>query len=46
MDGMHRLLMALLVGVAAGETEPLCFWMMAFMAISWMAAVVQGWRAE
>ena len=40
MAGIHRLLIDLVVGVATGEAEPACFWMMALMAISWM---VQGW---
>ena len=39
MDGMQRLLIVLVVGVAAGETEPLCLWIMALTAISCMAQV-------
>jgi hypothetical protein len=45
MAGIQRLLMAFEVGVTAGEAELPCFWMMAFMAISW-TTVLQGWMAE
>lgn len=36
--------MALVVGVTTGETELLCFWMIAFMAISW-TTLFHGWMA-
>jgi hypothetical protein len=46
MDGRHRLLIALVVGVTTGETEPLCFWIMAVTCISCIAELQAWWAIE